>query len=396
MKLNNKESRNLRRFRVIAHYLPQFHPIPENDDWWGKGFTEWDNVRKANPVFSGQVQPRVPTELGYYDLREPKARQLQAELAAEHGVEGFMYWHYWMGGGKRLLERPFNEVLASKQPNFPFCLGWANHGWKGVWKGGDPSKGVDQIYPGMEDHRAHFYELLKAFRDDRYITVNGKPLFFVFDPKSIPHIKEVSDYWRDLAIEEGLSGLHLVCYTGFDGYAPFNPKDYGFDAHTYWPLDAALRGKTFAGIQHSTKTLDVPFSNDEGPRVINHSKLVRDFLNPQTSEYLEYPTALPNWDTTPRYGEKSTILHGSHPGLFREHLENLGEKISTREFENSIVFLKSWNEWGEGNYVEPDSIHGRGYLEVLRDWVEGGEEIPEQVSKFQIWNWLKSRITIAR
>ena len=164
--------------RLIAFHLPQFHPIPENDEWWGKGFTEWTNTGKAKPLFPGHDQPKVPTDLGYYDLRLPEARKAQADLARKYGVEGFCYYHYWFGG-KRLLERPVNEIIASGEPDFPFCLCWANESWTGIWHGAPRRMLMEQTYPGEADHRAHFEYLLTAFRDKRYITVDGRPRFVI-------------------------------------------------------------------------------------------------------------------------------------------------------------------------------------------------------------------------
>ena len=202
-----------RKARVIAFYLPQFHPIPENDEWWGKGFTEWTNVGKAKPLFKGHYQPRVPADLGYYDLRLPEVREAQAEMAREAGIEGFCYWHYWFGNGKMLLERPFQEVLQSGNPNFPFCLGWANHSWKtGTWKrDGSNHMIVEQKYLGEGDYRKHFEYVLSAFQDKRYITIDGKPIFVIFDPYDLP--KDFIRLWRQFAVEYGLSGIHFVAYT---------------------------------------------------------------------------------------------------------------------------------------------------------------------------------------
>lgn len=204
-----------KKARVIAFYLPQFHPIPENDNWWGKGFTEWTNVAKAKPLFHGHIHPRVPADLGFYDLRMPEIREAQANLAKESGVEGFCYWHYWFGNGKQLLERPFNEVLDSGKPDFPFCLGWANHDWTNkTWKiKGKFTKEVvlqKQTYPGEDDIIEHFYSLLKAFFDKRYLRVNNKPIFLVFNPLEIPDVNFFIDKWNNLAIKNGLEGIHFV------------------------------------------------------------------------------------------------------------------------------------------------------------------------------------------
>ena len=184
--MKNKQT----KARLIALYLPQFHPIPENDQWWGKGFTEWTNVAKAVPMFSGHYQPRIPADLGFYDLRVPEVRMAQAEMAAEHGVEGFCYWHYWFAG-KRLLERPFNEVLKSGEPKFPFCLAWANQTWTGIWHGAPDRILIEQTYPGIKDYESHFYALLDSFIDERYIKIDGKPVFVVYKPELIAGTESV-------------------------------------------------------------------------------------------------------------------------------------------------------------------------------------------------------------
>ena len=175
--------------RIIALYLPQYHPIPENDEWWGKGFTEWTNVAQAKPQFRGHYQPRIPADLGFYDLRLPEVREQQAQLAREAGIEGFCYYHYWFGNGRQLLERPFNEVLESGKPDFPFCLCWANHNWTNkTWQKGKSLRSDSMIMKmeySMEDHKKHFMALLPAFRDERYIKVDGKPLFGVWSPRDI-------------------------------------------------------------------------------------------------------------------------------------------------------------------------------------------------------------------
>ena len=201
--------------RIIALYLPQFHPVPENDLFWGKGFTEWTNVAKAKPLFRGHNQPRIPADLGFYDLRLPEISEAQAELAKEAGIEGFCYWHYWFGNGKQVLEMPFDRTVNSGKPNYPFCLGWANHDW--TTKTWEKGKGTvkdtmifKQEYPGDNDYILHFNRFLKAFKDERYIRVDGKLLFLIFNPFGLPDTKHFIDLWNRLAIENGLNGFHFV------------------------------------------------------------------------------------------------------------------------------------------------------------------------------------------
>src|SRR5690606_5655606 len=200
-----------KKARVIAFYLPQYHPIPENDETWGKGFTEWTNVGKARPLFKGHYQPRVPADLGYYDLRLPEVREAQAQMAREAGIEGFMYWHYWFGNGKRVLERPFNEVLESGKPDFPFCLGWANHSWSTKTWISNYSKDkmiLEQLYLGQQDYIDHFYTVLPAFQDKRYLKVDDKPFFLIYAPLEFPEVSYFMKLWKELAVQNGLKGIH--------------------------------------------------------------------------------------------------------------------------------------------------------------------------------------------
>src|SRR5882672_1192445 len=227
------------RARLIAFYLPQFHPIPENDEWWGKGFTEWTNTAKAKPLFSGHYQPHVPADLGFYDLRLPEAREAQARMAREYGVEAFCYYHYWFGSGRRLLERPFNEVLQSGKPDFPFCLCWANESWTGVWHGAQNKVLVQQTYPGREDAERHFQALLPAFLDERYVRVEGKPLFLVYSPEELTDPVGFTRLWRELAVRAGLPGIYFV---GVEN-EPWTPAQNGFDGATPRLLHLAQKSK---------------------------------------------------------------------------------------------------------------------------------------------------------
>lgn len=349
--------------RVIAFYLPQFHPTPENDQWWGRGFTEWTNVASAKPLFKGHEQPVVPADLGFYDLRLPETRVAQADMAATYGVEGFCYWHYWFAG-RRMLERPFNEVLESGSPDFPFCLGWANHSWSGIWKDEPHRLLIDQTYPGEADDRAHFDYLVTAFRDDRYIKVDGKPVFVIFKPTDIPDAKRRFDFWRELALQAGLKGLHIVGINMLDFK---NSASLGLDAVIASTLAVNNTGSSFLnevtrvfwGIR---KKLSLG-----GPRVVDYSEAIKHLIPDLKSFQCEaYPCVYPNWDNTPRKGRKGFVLSNSTPDLFEKHLNDALNAVEDREEQHRLIFVKSWNEWAEGNYLEPDTRWGLQYLQALQ------------------------------
>ena len=350
--------------RAIAFYLPQFHPIPENDEWWGKGFTEWRNVTKARPQFPGHYQPHLPADLGFYDLRCPETREAQADLAREYGIEGFCYWHYWFAG-KRVLERPFEEVLASGNPDFPFCLGWANETWSGIWHGTPNRILIEQTYPGMQDHEAHFLYLLKAFSDARYILIDGKPLLVIYKPFKLPESKRVFDYWRELAYQAGLKGLYIVGVLSGDKLIDLDK--YGLDAVTF-----SNQGKLMGMASNTLPSLLArflrrSFYRDCPQHVYNYEDAIKFLIEDVPDGTPYHPTVIPNWDNTPRSGKRGLVLHGSTPELFRRHLQQAMEKVAHVPLDGRILFLKSWNEWAEGNHLEPDLRFGKAYLEVLRD-----------------------------
>jgi len=354
---------------LIAYYLPQFHPIPENDRWWGEGFTEWTNVANAKPLFRGHHQPRVPADLGFYDLRVPEARAAQAELARAHGIAGFCYWHYWFAG-RRLLELPFTEVLRSGEPDFPFCLAWSNQTWSGIWHGAPDRILMEQTYPGPEDHEAHFHALLEAFGDDRYIRVDGKPLFIVQYPALMPGVERFTDQWRELALKAGLPGLYLLCiarsgesHTGFDGAVFDNPREL-FDGlrGTYRAQLAEIISKTRSGngrLLFSELLRRV--------KIFLYDDVITGATPPFDPGLTQFPCVIPNWDNTPRSGVRGVVLHGSTPERYQQHLREAMEQVSVRPVDQRLIFIKSWNEWAEGNYLEPDQRFGRAYLEATRD-----------------------------
>jgi len=350
--------------RTICFYLPQYHPIPENDAWWGKGFTEWTNTAKAKPLFAGHYQPHVPADLGFYDLRLPEARAAQAELARQYGVEAFCYYHYWFGG-RRLLQRPFEAVLASGEPDFPFCLCWANQTWTGIWHGAPNRILIEQTYPGDDDHRRHFDCLLRAFTDRRYLRVDGKPFFIVYRPDELPNARHVTELWRELAVKAGLPGLFLAAE---DRRPEWNPKDHGFDAR----IDARLplrRAHYAARTTWATPLKKLRYRWDDWrklPSIYDYADASRAIVGEPTPGIESYPVVIPNWDNTPRSGRNGLILLGSTPELFADQVRRAIANVQHLPQEHRIVFVKSWNEWAEGNHLEPDLRYGHRYLEVLR------------------------------
>lgn len=350
--------------RAIAFYLPQYHPIPENDEWWGKGFTEWTNTAKAKPMFRGHYQPHVPADLGFYDLRVPETRIAQAEMAREYGIEAFCYYHYWFAG-KRVIERPFSEVLESGEPDFPFCLCWANQSWTGIWHGSPNKVLIEQTYPGDEDHRNHFDFLLRAFTDKRYVTVDGKPLFLIYEPLDIPEVKKMTDTWRKWAEQAGLKGLYLV---GYSWDPSFVPQEHGFDGSLKERIH--FRKRKFYRRRPITELMRKFQLSMDKPIVYSYEKIIPELLSDNMLNMREYPCVIPNWDNTPRSGKHGLVLHGSTPELFRIHLRKALRLVEKSPTEHKIVFVKSWNEWAEGNHLEPDLKFGRGYLEVLKEEIE--------------------------
>lgn len=353
--------------RVIAYYLPQFHQIKENDEWWGQGFTEWDSVRCAKPLFSGHTQPRVPAQpLGYYNLMNPEVRLKQAKLAKEAGVEGFCYWHYWFKG-KQLLEKPFLEVLETRQPNFPFCLAWANESWKAkewsVKSGKNDKILIEQTYSD-EDNEAHFNHLLSAFNDDRYIKIDNKPLFVIYKPFDIPDVKNMISKWNDLAVKSGFNGIFFVGHTLYSTQRQ-ELLNLGFDAVNVVPLGDCRRNvrlliKTFPQI--------IKYAIGKEPFVYKYKDIIDFFCQPYIKQINVFPTILPNWDHSPRSGINAMVIRDSNPELFAKMVRKVKETIShCKSNDKQVVFLKSWNEWGEGNYMEPDTLYGMGYINALKN-----------------------------
>lgn len=357
--------------KVIVFYLPQYHPTPDNDRWWGKGFTEWTNVAKARPLFRGHYQPHVPADLGFYDLRLPEVREAQAELAREAGIYGFCYYHYWFSNGKVELELPFNEVCALGKPDFPFMLCWANESWhRKFWdkddKGTSKEMLVEQTYPGDEDHIAHFYRLLPAFKDPRYIRIDGKPAFMIYKPDAFPDITGFIRLWNALAEKEGLGGICFIAQL----QERFFEERYddligkGFDIINTVGLYEGLMSqynileKFVYPLAHHV--LNRPLSRE-------YKKVYPHFVTSLDNKEKVCPTIIPNWDHTPRSGNNGWVLTDPAPEHVKKHFMQMLRIAKEKKETEPVVFLKSWNEWGEGNYMEPDLKYGHSYINALTE-----------------------------
>lgn len=356
----------MNKIRPIAFYLPQFYPTLENNAWWEPGFTEWTNVVQARPLFKGHYQPRIPQELSFYDLRVPETRERQAELAQEAGIEGFCYWHYWFGNGKRLLDRVFREVVESGKPDFPFCLCWANHSWfQKTWKPNAPDKLlIEQTYPGIEDYKAHFIEMLPAFMDKRYIRTNeGELLFGIFDPQKFEDFNNFKKVWNQLASEHHLRGFEFFAYT--QGRNQLNVSVLqNYDTIVYEAMNDAYKNYHFHRfsfewfVYHIKRMLKKPL------RMINYSQYVEKSIERFEELVDVIPCIDPMFDHSPRSKGVHQILHNNDPKLWGKLCCKTRKLVeSNPNNPDNFIFIKAWNEWGEGNYMEPDTRFGKAYIE---------------------------------
>jgi lipopolysaccharide biosynthesis protein len=349
---------------VLAFYLPQFHPIPENDEWWGPGFTEWRFVADTRPLFPGHEQPRLPADLGYYDLRVPEARRAQADLARAYGIDAFCYYHYWFGG-RRLLGRPLDEVLATGEPDFPFCLCWANESWTRTWRDAERGVLIEQTYSDADDG-AHAEFLAAAFADPRYLKCGGRPVFVIYRPLDLPNPTATIAAIKETATRRGLAEplllganarapWHDFRALGFDGTLDWQPK-LGFLGRRALLLDWRLsRGlRNLARARRFRPRLEL-LAEAEGRRRMAY----------QTPRPGLVPSVLVGWDNSPRLGDRAIVLTERSPDRFESELVAALERARDLDKSQRMVFLFAWNEWGEGAYLEPDGRFGRGYLEAV-------------------------------
>lgn len=343
--------------KFIAYYLPQFHEIPENNKWWGEGFTEWVNVKKAKPLFKGHNQPRIPLDNNYYDLSDTHVMEKQAKTAKAFGIDGFCFYHYWFDG-KLLLEKPLLNLLDNKQIDISFCLCWANEPWARTWDGKDKNVLMEQKYGDKSDWEKHFNYLLKFFRDERYIQVNGSPMLVLYKTKDIENLEEMLTYWDELAVKYGLNnGLHIVETMGGKQSQPTSKQSQAvveFEPSLSLGKDSSLS----FWIKNKLKML-----MNKGLYTINYNDVARTSVN--RNEVYGKPCYLgcfPGWDNTPRKGNRGVTFNYATPENFYNYLYKQALKME----KNSFLFINAWNEWAEGAYLEPDTYNGYQFLDAVK------------------------------
>ena len=382
--------------KIIPFYLPQFHEIPENDEWWGKGFTEWTNIRSATPLYKGHQQPKVPLNNNYYDLLNDDVKIWQAELAKKYGIYGFCYYHYWFNG-KMLLEKPMEQMLDNKKIDLPFCICWTNEPWSKAWIGNERKVLIPQKYGDKPEWKAHFDYLLKFFKDDRYITEDGMPIIIIYRPYIIPCIKEMMAYWKELAIKSGFPGLKVMCIIS-DSHIDDTDSYNCFDNIIEWQPHLARSIKKESGnrlveelkkirrqiINVYEKTTGKDWNqidllskmySEKSMRFQTYDDIWNIILNMKPVRSNSIPGSFVRWDNSPRYHERATIIKGETPEKFKSYLSRQ-IKHAKQEYNTDKLFMFAWNEWCEGGYLEPDEDNGYKYLEAIKDALIENNEFP--------------------
>jgi lipopolysaccharide biosynthesis protein len=350
----------LNRVRLIAFYLPQFHPIPENDRWWGKGFTEWVNVAKARPNFRGHYQPHLPADLGFYDLRVEDVMEQQAELAKRYGLHGFCFYYYWFRS-TRLLEMPLERMLETGKPRIPFCLCWANENWTRRWDGREDDVLIAQQH-SEDDDRAVAQDLARYMKHPQYVRVNGRPLLLIYRVDVFPDIKRSTEVWRDVCRRAGVGEIYLAMVESFGlARGGVYPGRYGFDASVEFPpheMSAPTRRPRLLNPHYRGTVSD-------------YREIVVKYLQKDVPDHVRFRAVFPGWDNTPRQQDRAFIFAHASPGGYQAWLEAILEQTRQQNFgDERLVFINAWNEWGEGAHLEPDRRFGHGFLEATRNALE--------------------------
>ncbi len=366
-----------KKIYFLAYYLPQFHSIDENDKWWGKGFTEWRNVTKAKPLFKGHEQPKLPADLGFYDLRVPEIQEQQDQLAKEYGIDGFIYYQYWFGNGKMLLEKPVENTLKNQNIQLPFCFCWANETWKGIWHGLDSMDIlIEQVYNGELGYIEHFKYLLPFFKDNRYLKIDNKPMFHIYRIDDIPDLDLFIQVFNRLAIEEGFDGVYFISTISSNSKKILENKyiygEVGVDIFLKMRYGQGyiFSEKSYLGVIERKIRFIIGQTNQVGKRL---KPLIVDYKTGVLNLNVKFPhkkyisCVFPNWDNSPRSGRKSLIFKNSNPQEWQNHLQKSVDELINNPENPPFIIIKSWNEWAEGNYLEPDLKYGHGWLKAVKN-----------------------------
>lgn len=370
--------------KTIAYYLPQYHAIPENDKFYGKGFTEWTNVKKAEPQFEGHYQPRIPLDSNYYCLLDDDVKIWQSELAQKYGLWGFCYYHYWFKDGKKLLEKPLEQMLVNKNVTIPFCLCWANENWSKRWDGGNNEVIVAQDYGTEDGWEKHFEYLFQFFKDERYITLDGKPILLIYKPEEIPNVDQMIEYWDKKAQDKGLQGICFMIQNSSWFFKPsYEMGSFSYQIKFYPFFGVGLKGTSMKKLRDLRKTykflkkLDLLWAVEVISKIRRKhiaNKAVDDLVKFDYDELWEIALAsetsneliegaFTDWDNTPRK-KKGFCCVGASPLKFEKYMGRLLEKVKTNN-QKPVIFINAWNEWGEGAYLEPDEKFQYEYLKAL-------------------------------
>ena len=364
--------------KIIAFYLPQFHTFKENDEWWGKGFTEWTNVKNAKPLFEGHNQPRIPLNKNYYDLSDDKVMEWQAELAKEYGIYGFCYYHYWFDG-KILMKKPMESMLNNPNITLPFCICWANEDWTRAWADKSREVLISQTYGDKKEWQRHYEYLKQFFADSRYIHVNNKPIFVIYRPEIIPCLKDMLEEWNELAKKDGFAG---ICYIyQFKNYNHMKSStgylfDYGIE---YQPIFSRWEYKKSISFikqylrNYVSDKLGIE-SRKENVICLDYDKEWQRILKTKPRDNKMIPGAFVDWDNTPRHKNRGMIYMGTTPEKFEKYLSQQIKRAKD-VYKKDMIFLFAWNEWGEGGYLEPDEHYQYRMLEAVKKALANNGEI---------------------
>lgn len=378
--------------KIIAFYLPQYYEFEENNKWWGKGFTEWTNVKKVKPLYKGHYQPTVPLNKNFYTLENIETMRWQVNLAKKYSIYGFCFYHYWFGNNRQLMEKPVDRYLKSKELDLPFCLSWANHNWTRTWTGGDKEILMDMQYGDGIEWKRHFEYLDSFFKDERYIKIDGKPLLIIYAPHDIPNLNEMLTFFNKMAIKSGHRGITYAAQSSFgkkqenlpmiDYFIQYEPNCARLDAEANFSISNIFRiGKTSLSFALDIQKVRIrrkikSISKNKVCRVntYKYDAIWSYILKRKIKSNKLLAGAFVNSDVTPRRQDRAIIYRGASPKKFQVYMEKLLKKVKN-EYSQSVVFLSAWNEWGEGMYLEPDEKNGYGYLEAIRNVIEHGDSL---------------------